>query len=217
MQVALPTGHRRAVGSGSMADDSSRLFEQATGGDQQALDQLLVRYLPQLHAYVHVRLGPALRRRESSLDVVQSVCRELLSAERPAWNGEDRFRAWLFTSALNKLRERHRRAYSGKRDLSREEPDGALESFAALAHLVTPSQEAIGREVGAAVHAALTELSEEHREVITLARLVGLPHGVIAEVMGRSEAATRQLLARGMVQLVNALRRRGVGIDGGRP
>ena len=200
-----------------MVDDGNRLFEQATRGDPNALDQLLVHHLPQLHAYVHARLGPELRGRESSLDVVQSVCRELLGAPRPVWNGEDRFRAWLFTSALNKLRERYRRAHADKRDIGREQAGDELAVFTALAQLVTPSQEAIGNELGAAVQAALAELSEEHREVITLARLVRLPHQVIAEVMGRSEAATRQLLARAMVQLVLALRRRGIDIgDHGR-
>lgn len=195
-----------------MAEDELDILARAGQGDRAALDELLVRHLPQLHAFVHARLGPALRQRESSLDVVQSVCRELLAAPgQVRFRGEDRFRAWLFTSALNKLRERHRRAHAGKRDVDREQ-DGALST---LAHLLTPSQDAIGREAAAAVQATLDELSEEHREVITLARLVQLPHVVIAEVMERSEVATRQLLARAMVQLTRGLRRRGIDLTPG--
>jgi RNA polymerase sigma-70 factor (ECF subfamily) len=196
-------------------DSTSRLFEQATRGDRDALDQLLERYLPQLHAFVRVRLGQQLRAHESSQDVVQSVCRNLLEArEQFDFRGEDRFRAWLFTAALNKVRERHRRLHSDKRDVAREEAvlDPAVAT--AMVHLVTPSQEAVGNETAAAVQAAIGSLSEEHREVITLARLVGLPHGVIAEVMERSEAAARQLLARAMLALTRELRRRGVAIEG---
>jgi RNA polymerase sigma-70 factor (ECF subfamily) len=197
-------------------DDESRLYDRATEGDQDALDQLLQRYLPQLHAFVHARLGAALRARESSLDVVQSVCRELLSARAQFdFQGEDRFRGWLFTAALNKVRERHRRLHTDKRDVAREVDAEAATSFAAVAHLLTPSQDAIGGEMAAALRASLASLSEEHREVITLARLVELPHRVIAEIMSRSEAATRQLLARAMVQLVRELGKRGVdGHDG---
>lgn len=199
-----------------MPDDEARLYDRATEGDQDALDRLLQRYLPQLHAFVHARLGGELRARESSLDVVQSVCRELLSARSQFdFQGEERFRGWLFTAALNKVRERHRRLHAGKRDVAREVAgaDGDV-SFAGVAHLLTPSQDAIGNETAAALRAALAALSEEHREVITLARLVKLPHKVIAEVMSRSEAATRQLLARAMVQFVRELARRGVDVDG---
>ena len=46
-----------------------------------------------------------------------------------------------------------------------------------------------------------------------MAKLVHLPHAVIAEVMERSAEATRQLLSRAMVQLVRELRRRGVQGD----
>jgi DNA-directed RNA polymerase specialized sigma24 family protein len=112
----------------------AELYALATTGDATALESLIERYLPQLHAFVRLRLG-ALRARESSMDIVQSVCRELLaSRERFEFHGEDRFRAWLFT--------------------------------------------------------------------------------VIAEVMGRSEEATRQLLSRALVRLARELRSRGVELDG---
>lgn len=195
-----------------MPDDEARLYDRATEGDQDALDRLLQSYLPQLHAFVHARLGPELRARESSVDVVQSVCRELLSARSQFdFRGEERFRGWLFTAALNKVRERHRRLHAGKRDVAREVDDE--QSFASIVNLLTPSQDAIGNETAAALRASLAALSEEHREVITLARLVKLPHKVIAEVMSRSEEATRQLLARAMVQFVRELTRRGVDVS----
>ena len=196
-----------------MPEQEDRLYDRATQGDQEALDALLQQYLPQLHAFVHARLGSEMRARESRLDVVQSVCRELLSARGSfAFRGEERFRGWLFTAALNKVRERHRRLHAGRRDVAREAGDA--ESFASVVHLMTPSQDAIGNETAAALREALASLTEEHREVITLARLVKLPHRVIAEVMSRSEDATRQLLARAMVQFVRELSRRGVDVEG---
>ena len=199
---------------GSVSEDNARLFDRATEGDRSALDMLLQRYLPQLHSFVHARLGAQLRARESSLDVVQSVCRELLSARTTfEFQGEERFRAWLFTAAINKVRERHRRLHSDKRDVEREAGPVEDVAFEAYAHLLTPSQEAIGNETARALRGALGALSEEHREVITLAKLVHLPHAVIAEVMERSAEATRQLLSRAMVQLVRELRRRGVQGD----
>ncbi|HEX5051273.1 MAG TPA: sigma-70 family RNA polymerase sigma factor [Planctomycetota bacterium] len=197
-----------------MSDDYTQLYERANEGDEEALDHLLQRYLPQLHAFVHARLGPDLRARESSLDVVQSVCRELLSERgRFDFRGEERFRSWIFVAALNKIRERHRRLRSDKRDPAHEAAIADSTTFAHLLHGRTPSQEAIGNEAALAVRDALDALSEEQREVITLARLAELPHKVIAEVMDRNEAATRQLLARAMVEFVLALRRRGIDVS----
>lgn len=191
------------------------LYGRAANGDMVSLDQLLERYLPQLHAYVHLRIGPALRSRESSMDVVQSVCREVLTQRgKFDFRGEERFRAWLFTAALNKLRDKHRFYHWGNRDVRREAgPVSEFEGTLARTMLVTPSQGAMAAEAGRIAREAIESLSEDHREVITLARIVGLPHKVIAEVMERSEEATRQLLGRALVQFGLELRRRGLESD----
>src|SRR5688572_26302531 len=104
----------------AMDVSDAQLYERATAGDAASLDALLTRYLPQLHAYVHVRLSPDVRARESSADVVQSVCRDLL-AERGRFDfrGEERCRAWLFTAALNKIRDKHRFHRGALRDVRR--------------------------------------------------------------------------------------------------
>jgi len=188
------------------------LYGRAASGDGQSLDRLLERYLPQLHAYVRLRLGPELRARESSVDVVQSVCRELLSQRgRFDFRGEERFRAWLFTSALNKLRDKHRFHHWGNRDVRKEAGTvGGHEHALAATLMGSPSQGAMAAEAERIVREAIDALSEDHREVLTLARIVGLPHKVIAEVMERTEAATRQLLGRALVQFGLEVRRRGL-------
>lgn len=192
-----------------MAPTDAELYVHARAGDAAALHQLIERYLPQLHAFVRLRLAPGLRARESSMDVVQSICRELLAhGSRFEFRGEDRFRAWLFTAALNKIREKVRFHRYRKRDVGREEPRD--DSSRLAASYLTSSMHAIGKETGDALEAALDALSEEHREVITMARVVKLPHSVIAEVLGRSEDAARQLLARALVRLSQELRQRGV-------
>jgi RNA polymerase sigma-70 factor (ECF subfamily) len=197
-----------------MEQDEDQLFRRSQGGDEDALRELLARYLPQLHAFVRLRAGAELRARESSMDLVQSVCRELLSvAPRFEDRGEDRFRAWLFTSALNKLRDKRRFHRSQKRDPAREvEPDDEEPSLAAASYL-TPSVDAMGREAALALEQALGALREEHREVIAMARVAKLPHAVIAETLGRSEAAVRQLLVRALLELARELRARGFDLD----
>jgi RNA polymerase sigma-70 factor (ECF subfamily) len=188
-----------------------QLYQRASAGDAASLDALLERYMPQLHAYVHARLSPAVRARESSMDVVQSVCRDLL-AERARFDfrGEERFRAWLFTAALNKMRDKHRFHRSALRDVRREQPPATDPDVTLARTLLTPSQDAVASETARSLAAALEALSEDHREVITLARVVKLPHRLIAEVMDRSEPAVRQLLGRALYALSEELRRRGI-------
>ncbi|MBL9078411.1 MAG: sigma-70 family RNA polymerase sigma factor [Planctomycetes bacterium] len=193
-----------------MTPDDHALFEAARAGDQGAVERLIERYQPRLHAFVRLRLGGRVRAREASVDVVQSVCRELLAAAPGfEFRGEERFRDWLFTAALNKIRDKQRFHGRGKRDVAREQDvdDGSIVQAASY---LTPSIDAIGRETAEALAGALAELSEEHREVITLARIVQLPHAVIAESMGRSEAAVRQLLVRALLHLSQCLKRRGI-------
>lgn len=185
------------------------LYQRAATGDDTSLDELLARYLPNLHAYVHVRMQGGLRARESSMDVVQSVCRAAL-AERGRFDfrGEESFRAWLFTTALNKIRDKHRLHHREARDVRREEQDVTLEAVVANS-MLSPSEDAVAAERARAVHRALAILPEDYREVISLARVVGLPHKAIAEVMDRSEEATRQLLGRALAQFAIEMQRLG--------
>ncbi len=195
-----------------MDSDDRALFEAARAGDNSAVERLIERYQPRLHAFVRVRIGNRVRAREATSDVVQSVCGELLSASaRFQFRGEEQFRDWLFTTALNKIVDKQRFHGRQMRDVGREEP--VDDSMLQAARFLTPSVDAIGRETAQALAAALAEISDEHREVITMARIAQLPHAVIAESMGRSEVAVRQLLVRALLQLSQQLKRRGVRLE----
>ena len=178
----------------------------ASRGEPAAIADVLRAYLPRLQRFVHLRLGPQLRAREDTLDIVQSTARELLQQSNFEWRGEVEFRAWLFQAALNKIRERGRYHAAAKRGADRE-VDGLTngELADALRDPTTPSRIAIAREQQQRVEAAFLHLTEPQREVLTMARIVGLPHAVIAQHLGKSETAVRQLLVRAMAALGEAL------------
>ena len=76
---------------------TGRLLEDSIGGSGGALDALLERHLPALRVYVRLQAGDFLREQESSSDIVQSVCRELLQdLDAFEYRGEGQFRAWLY-------------------------------------------------------------------------------------------------------------------------
>ena len=190
-------------------DVESQEFEtvqDAARGDPVAVEDLLQRHLSGLRAFVRLRMGPELRAKESASDLVQSACREVLTnLENFRYRSDKQFRCWLFTTALRKVKNKVQYYRAARRDVRREDarqgPDN-LESLANIyAQVSTPSQGLALRERVEQLEKAFAEMSEAHREVITLAKVVGLSHREIAAAMGRTESATRVLLFRALAEL----------------
>jgi RNA polymerase sigma-70 factor (ECF subfamily) len=191
----------------SKPPDVGELVQRASAGDAPSIEALLTRYLPRLRAFVRLRVSATIRQRESSSDLVQSVCREVLQhGAEFRYDGEEKFLAWLCKTALNKIIDHHRYFAADKRDPRREAPPPDGVDYATLrAVAASPSQVAIGRELAQNMEQAFDRLPEEYREVITLARIVGLPHREIGVQLGRSEGAVRMLLSRALVAYVAAM------------
>jgi len=169
-------------------------------------EEVLERHLSGLRAFVRLRSNRRIRERESASDIVQSVCRELLEQEGFEYRGEAELRGWLYTAALRKIVERDRRMNAQKRDVGREARDAGEQGLLnAYATMTTPSMHASAREQLDRIEAAFDLLTEEQREVLSLARIAGLSHGEIAERTGRSEESSRQLLRRALIRLSIAL------------
>lgn len=192
-------------------DDFVSLTRAATEGDREAIDRLLERCLPELRAFVRLRAGAVVRRQESESDLVQSVCREVLqNADRFQHPTAGAFKRWLYTTALRKILDRREHHMAVKRDVHRNEPfndaDEAqhrlLETYGRFS---SPTGKALVRDEIERVEGAMDALTEEQREVVTLAHLVGLSRAEIAEQLGKSEGAVRTTLYRAMAVLALAL------------
>lgn len=190
--------------------DPEEWVRRATAGDAHSLAALLERYLPRLRAFVRLRVDATVRAQESASDLVQTVCREVLqNADQFEYQGEERFRAWLFQTALNKIRDKAKYHHADRRAPAAQQAGGAAgEQHADVEGLLqSASQVAIAKETAEAMEQAFDLLSDDYREVITLSRIVGLPHAAIGRSMGRSEAAVRVLLSRALVAYMAALDR----------
>jgi RNA polymerase sigma-70 factor (ECF subfamily) len=195
-------------------DDTQHLLESASRGDAMAIDELLARYLPGLRAFIRLRAGALLRGKESSSDLAQSACREVLQhLDNFRYQSERGFKQWLFTTALRKIQDRRDFYLAAKRDAGREEGAGGGASDDGDARLLecyrafsSPSHHAIAREELERIERAFEELPEDYREVIVLARVVGLPHADIAAQMSRNEGAVRVLLSRALASLARLTR-----------
>jgi RNA polymerase sigma factor (sigma-70 family) len=164
----------------------------------------LARHLPPLQAYVQRRMGPRLSARESCDDIVQSVCRELLSAQARLEFPNDRaLHQWLRTAAMHKILQKARHYRSQRRAVAREVADAS--QVGDVCTPLTPSREVSAREEVARFEAALACLSATDREVITMIKVAGLSHEEAAQRTGRTVVASRTMLRRALIRLSERL------------
>jgi len=133
-------------------------------------------------------------------------------ADRFRHPSETAFKRWLYTTALRKILGRRDFYLAQKRDVLREVVPPAEESDRRAAGLLacyrsfsTPSHQAMAREEVERIEVACEDLSEEQREVITLAHVVGLSRSEIAAELGKSEGAVRMILHRALASVARRL------------
>jgi RNA polymerase sigma factor (sigma-70 family) len=209
----------RAAGLAAPGDPHSlRSVTSPAPRDPRLVEELLEKHLDGLKAFLRVRAGAAIRAHMGHSDLVQSVCREVLEGAADFdYQGEAAFRSWLYTAALRKIVEKTRRMTAAKRDVRKLESadaTGVVEGavLQGYATATTPSLIAMGNEGAKKLEEAFDELTEEHREIITMARFVGLSHAEIAAQLGKSEENCRQLLRRALIKLSMALQKRGIEV-----
>ncbi|MBI4601972.1 MAG: sigma-70 family RNA polymerase sigma factor [Planctomycetes bacterium] len=172
------------------------LVRRAQEADREAFDEVARRHRERLRAFAGSRLGPEVQGRIEPDDVVQETFAwALRSLGRLRWRGEEAFAGWLFTIAKRViLKEVARGACRPVLSLDRD-PAGRDPS---------PSKALRRGERFERLEGALRGLSPEHRRVIELARLEGVPVREIARRLGRSPDAVSQLLRRALAKLREA-------------
>ena len=189
---------------------TEELVTAVSQGDGGAVEALLVRYLPDLEAYVGRHAGELVRAHESSSDLAQSVCREVLERladGRFQYRGEAAFREWMYRAAVMKMLKRHRHWRRDMRDPGREirraDPDRseAPHGISAVGIDATPSQDAIRIEELEQFHRAFAQLPEHYQDVIRMHHAENRSHAEIAAELGIQEANSRMLLTRALAKL----------------
>lgn len=192
-----------------MNAETAHLVQEASNGGAIAIDALLTRYLPELHAFIRLRAGARLLRKEQSEDLLQSVCREVLQdAQNFEYRGERSFKKWLYLTAQHKLYDRARFYGAEKRAAHEHTLQTDPGYYSGYAAFLSPSRVAIEAEEVQRIEGIFDQLPEQYAEVITLAKIVGLSHEEIASEMGKSVTASRMLLHRALAKLAVLLSER---------
>ena len=197
-----------------MPEPSDDLLNRLKQGDASALMAFVELKRPALMAFIERSLGPKLRSRVESEDILQEALLSALRAPQDfAVPGRDPF--GLFCQmAEQRIVDAHRRFFGAKKrnadrevsvDQNNPEHSSPLRELL-VASLTTPSQALNRGEQQVRLQAALQTLPADTQTALRLRYVDGLPTKDIAHRLGKSDGAIRVLLTRCVSQLQDALR-----------
>lgn len=177
------------------------LVEQAKNGSQEALNRLFDLYGHRLLALIRLRMGPFLRSRLESQDLLQQTMLKAFERfDQFGGSGETTLMGWFGSIARNEIRDQAKYLQRGGRDVKRAVP---LE--AAADAIAVPVRTEVSRLQFLAqaerLESAIETLDEIHREVLLLRRFEELTFPQIGEYLDKSPDACRMLYSRAMAAL----------------
>ena len=179
-------------------DDDARLLVAVGRGDKSAFSTLFDRHQAGVVRFCARFVGNPARAEELAQDVFIKLYR---TAAR--YSPDARFKTFLYRVAtnhcLNELRRFDEKRQQGVRDMSDEDTSSALELE------VSPDSPALaleGRELEAAVTAAMQVMSERERAAFAMCRFEGMAYRDIAQALESTESAVKSLIHRATVTVM---------------
>lgn len=156
--------------------------------DPESLAEAHDAYYPAIFRYVAFRVG----NHQVAEDLTSEVFARLLNAVRDRNAPQNTLRGWLYRVASNVVADYHRKQYK----VEHTELTDTIEGNSA-----GPAEAAVKRQTLDELYHALTELTKDQQEVIALRFGYEMPIRDVAQTMGKSEGAVKQLQARAVTTL----------------
>ena len=167
------------------------LVARTQAGDARAFDELVVKYTPRLYGLVYNMTS----NHEDANDLLQDVFAKAFRSIS-GFRGKSSFYTWIHSIAVNMtinfLKKRGRRF-----QMSLDDVDLNIQNdkeFIELTASSSPVREADLGELQQKLNEAMLKLSPEHRAVVTMFDIQGMPHAEISKILGVSEGTVRSRL-----------------------
>lgn len=158
-------------------------------GDLDRMGLLFERYNRQLYGFLFHKTY----KREASEDMVQMVFYKMLKY-RHTFTGDSEFIAWMYGIARNTIIDEAKKNKKHQHD-SAEDMADVLASDASTDGSLEKKQDKLE------LHRAMSKLSDEQREVLTMSRFQELKHQEIAQILNITEGAVKVRVHRAMCEL----------------
>jgi RNA polymerase sigma-70 factor (ECF subfamily) len=185
--------------------DDLTLVQQAQAGDAAAFDELVRRYQRQIYGVVYHMTS----HHEDASDLAQEAFVKAWQALK-SFKGDSSFFTWIYRIAVNRTLNqlKTRKFRESKHRFSINDLDAEAENHPDMVALVahnTPRRDLALVELQERLNEAMAQLSENHRLVVTLHDIQGLPHEAIAQIMNCNTATVRTRLFYARQQLQGIL------------
>ncbi len=177
---------------------TEEMVARIQAGEHDVWNDLYKHYRDALLLTVRCRLGPRLRARLDSEDILQSVFGDALrELDRFEWRGEGSLRHFLGTLVTHKVRNHVRKLETKKR--KGEVPlTGGIEAV--------PDRLAYqNKVVFDRLDRCIRQLPEDMAEVVLLRKIEGLSSQEAGEILGKTDAAVRKIYSRAMKRLASLM------------
>lgn len=179
MKVGLP-----------VAGPDEHLLQRAKAYDPDALAAIYDAYEPRIYSYIFHRVGDP----NAAQDLTAQVFLRMLEAihNEQAWRSS--FSGWLYRIAHNLVVDHYR--HRGRTSQVSFEDSPTL-----VAYTEEPERATERRLAAEQLRRAISQLTEEQAQVITLRFLEGLSITDVAAIIGKTEGAVKALQYRGVMAL----------------
>lgn len=172
-------------------DPDADLVAKAQAGDTRAFDDLIIKYSPKIYGLIYNMTS----NKDDTNDLMQDVfAKAFRSLSR--FQGKSSFYTWIYAIAtnmtLNFLKKRKRRTAS-----SLDEVDSGIQNdpaFVDYTNRANPRMQSDVNSLQKRLNEALQALSKDHRAVVTMFDIQGMPHAEISQILGVSEGTVRSRL-----------------------
>ncbi|MDA1006829.1 MAG: sigma-70 family RNA polymerase sigma factor [Verrucomicrobia bacterium] len=173
------------------SDPDYEFVQRAQDGDTRAFDELVIKYSRKLYGLVYNMTS----NKEDTHDLLQDIFAKAYRSLRH-FRGKSTFYTWIYSIAvnmsLNFLKKRKRRS-----GMSLDDVDTGIQNdpaFVDQGHRANPRHQSNIHELQKKLNEALQSLSDDHRAVVTMFDIQGMPHAEISKVLGVSEGTVRSRL-----------------------
>ncbi len=188
-----------------LLDEDADLVAGARAGDAAAYRRIVLKYQRPIYGLALRMMGTPAEAEDMAQEAFVKAYHGLAG-----FRGEARLRSWLFTivtnHCLNALKARGRRREVPLEPAAggHDPPDGPAERPVANGR-PTPEEDLMRGELRERVRAALDTLTPDHKVILVLRDIQGLPYEEIAEVLAIELGTVRSRLHRARMELRDRL------------
>ncbi len=198
------TMEKTATATEVVEPTDEELVARTQAGEAVAFDKLVIKYSPRLYGLIYHMTS----NHEDTNDLMQDVFAKAYRS-MGGFKGRSSFYTWLHqigvNMTINFVKKRGRRFH-----LSLDDVDSGIQNDREFLELTStghgdPVRETNLSELQRRINEAMQKLSPDHRAVVTMFDVQGMPHAEISKILGVSEGTVRSRLFYAHQQLQNFL------------